>query len=394
MYPTISDLIFDLTGLNIPLPIQSFGFMMAISFLLAAYTLSLELKRKEKLGIFQPVTIQTMVGEKASFAQLILSFLIGFIIGFKLLYAASHYSEFVADTQGILLSKDGSFLGGILGGAIAAFLKYRDSEKHKLEKPELKSEVMHPYQLVGNITIVAAVSGLIGAKIFHNLENLDDFMNDPWGSLISFSGLTMYGGLIVGGTGVIWYAMKNKMNPFHFSDCAAPGLMLSYGTGRIGCHIAGDGDWGIVNTHVKPSWLDFLPDWIWKYQYPHNVLSEGIPIPGCEGRHCMMLPEAVFPTPFYEAVTCIALFFVLWAMRKHISIPGALFSFYLIFNGVERFFIEKIRVNTKYHISGHAITQAEIISVVLVLLGIAGLIIFRRMAKNNPPPKSDFQKWV
>ncbi len=55
MYPTISDLIFDLTGLNIPLPIQSFGFLLAISFICAAYTLSLELKRKEKLGIFKPL---------------------------------------------------------------------------------------------------------------------------------------------------------------------------------------------------------------------------------------------------------------------------------------------------------------------------------------------------
>ena len=383
MYPTISDLIFDLTGLNIPLPIQSFGFMMAISFLLAAYTLSLELKRKEKLGIFKPVELKTLVGEKVKFQDLILSFIIGFVAGYKLIYAFSNYKDFVADTQAILLSAEGSFLGGIVGGGIGAYLKYREREKQKLDKPEWRSEIVHPYQLVGNVTMVAAISGLIGAKIFHNLENLDDFASDPWGSLISFSGLTMYGGLIVGGTGVIWYAMKNKMNPFHFADSAAPGLMLSYGTGRIGCHISGDGDWGIPNLSPKPSWLDFLPDWVWSYRYPHNVLSEGVPIPGCEGRHCMMLPEPVYPTAFYEAVMCIFLFFVLWSLRKHISIPGVLFSVYLIFNGVERFFIEKIRVNTKYHIDGHAITQAEIISVVLIILGIIGIIIFRKMAKNK-----------
>ena len=51
MYPTISDLIKDLTGIYIPLPIQSFGFMMAVSFLFAAWTLALELKRKEKQGL-------------------------------------------------------------------------------------------------------------------------------------------------------------------------------------------------------------------------------------------------------------------------------------------------------------------------------------------------------
>jgi len=380
MYPTISDLIFDLIGINIPLPIQSFGFMLAISFLAAAYTLSLELKRKEKLGIFKPISVKVLVGEKASMMDLATSFIIGYVIGYKLVYAMFNYSEFVIDTQGILLSSLGSFPGGMAAGAFAAWLKYREKEKLKLDKPEWKTEEMHPYQIVGNVTIVAAVSGLLGAKIFHNLENLDEFAADPWGSLISFSGLTMYGGLIVGGAGVIWYAMKNGLNPFHFSDSAAPGLMLAYGTGRLGCQISGDGDWGVVNTHPKPALFEFLPDWMWSFQYPHNVLSEGIPIPGCEGRHCMMLPEPVFPTPFYEAVMCIGLFFVLWQLRKYITVPGVLFSVYLILNGVERFFIEKIRVNTKYHIFGHGITQAEIISVILIILGITGIIIFRKMA--------------
>ncbi|MBT5615797.1 MAG: diacylglyceryl transferase, partial [Flavobacteriales bacterium] len=59
------------------------------------------------------------------------------------------------------------------------------------------------------------------------------------------------------------------------------------------------------------------------------------------------------------------------AMRKHIKVPGALFFIYLAFNGVERFFIEKIRINTDYNILG-GITQAEIISFCLVLTGIIG----------------------
>ncbi|OQA12227.1 MAG: Prolipoprotein diacylglyceryl transferase [Bacteroidetes bacterium ADurb.Bin397] len=386
MYPTISDLIFDLTGLNIPLPIQSFGFLLAISFICAAYTLSLELKRKEKLGIFKPLQTKVLVGEKVTTVELITSGIIGFLLGYKLLYAALNYSDFVSDTQGILLSAQGSVWGGIIGAAFGAWLKYSDNKKQQLDKPEWKEITIRPYEMVGNITMVAAFSGLIGAKIFHNLENLDDFAADPWGSLISFSGLTMYGGLIVGGAGVIWYSMKQGMNPFHFADSAAPGLMLAYGTGRLGCQISGDGDWGIVNNNPKPSWMEFLPDWFWSYNYPHNVLSEGIPIPGCTGPHCMMLPEPVYPTPLYEAIVCIGLFFVLWSLRTRINIAGMLFSIYLIFNGVERFFIEKIRVNTKYHISGHEITQAEIISVILIILGTAGCYFFykKSQATNKP----------
>jgi prolipoprotein diacylglyceryltransferase len=380
MYPTISDLIFDLTGLDIPLPVQTFGFMLAISFLLAAYTLTIDLKRKEKLGIFKPVSIKIKVGEKATFSELIFAFIPAFLIGWKLAYAFSNYSEFVADTQGVLLSLKGSVPAGLLLGALAAWLRYRDREKHKLEKPELKTENLWPHQMVGNITVLAAVAGLIGAKVFHNLENIDELIEDPWGSLISFSGLTMYGGLIVGGATLIWYVKKQGMSPLHFADSVSPGVMLAYGTGRLGCQLAGDGDWGIVNNNPKPSWMNFLPDWIWTYNYPHNVIGEGVPIPGCVGKHCMVLPEGVYPTPLYEAVICIGLFFVLWGIRKRITIPGILFSIYLLLNGIERFFIEKIRVNTKYHIGSYEITQAEIISTILIVAGLAGIFIFRKAA--------------
>ena len=378
MYPTLSDLLKDLFGINIPLPIQSFGFMLAISFLLAAYLLVLEFKRKEKEGLLTFQYQKFLKGAPAKQSELISSAILGFIIGYKLIYVLFNYSEFVNDTQGFILSLKGNFIGGIILACISAYLRYREKEKQILPDPEWIEEKVYPHQLVGNITMVAAIAGLIGAKIFHNLENIDDFISDPIGSLLSFSGLTMYGGLICGGIALIWYSKKNGIPVPHFIDANAPGLMLAYGVGRLGCQISGDGDWGIVNLHPKPSWLSFLPNWAWAYNYPHNVNSVGVPIPDCVGKHCMMLPQPVYPTPLWEAVACISLFFVLWNLRKKIIIPGLLFSIYLIMNGIERFFIEKIRVNTKYHIFNHAITQAEIISFCLIILGITGIFYFRK----------------
>jgi len=251
-----------------------------------------------------------------------------------------------------------------------------------LPKPEWVTQILHPYQHVPNMTLIAAIAGILGAKIFHNLENLDEFMRDPMGSLFSFSGLTMYGGLIVAGISVIYYARKNGIITSHLIDACAPSLMLAYGTGRLGCQMAGDGDWGIENLSEKPSWF-ILPDWAWAYSYPNNVNNVGVPIPDCEGKFCSVLENPVFPTPLWEAIICIALFFVLWSIRKKITIPGVMFSVYLILNGVERFLIEKIRINEPYTIFGMQITQAEIIATLLVILGIAGIFYFRKIQKKN-----------
>ncbi len=386
MYPSIYFAVKDLLGLDLPFlkMIQSFGFFVAMAFLAAAYVWSLELKRKEQMGLVGFTTRKYLKGEKATTNELLLSGLIGFLIGYKFLFIAMNFSQFTENTQAFLLSAQGSLIGGVLGAGLSAYLKYRDKEKEKLDKPVWVEEKVHAYQQVGNMTMIAALAGIIGAKIFHNLENWDMFVADPVDALLSFSGLTMYGGLILGSISVIYYAHKNKIPVTHLVDSAAPSIMLGYAIGRIGCHVAGDGDWGIANTAPKPGWLSWAPDWVWSYDYPHNVNSEGVPMIDCIGdRYCNHLDPAVFPTPFYETLMCLALFGALWYLRKKISSPGVLFSVYLVFNGVERFFIEKIRVNTLYHIGDFAFTQAELISTILFFLGVIGIIYFKKKEKEK-----------
>ncbi len=166
------------------------------------------------------------------------------------------------------------------------------------------------------------------------------------------------------------------MNPIYVADAIAPSLMLAYGVGRIGCQVAGDGDWGIDNT--APNRFSWLPDWFWAYSYPHNVLNEGIPIPGCVGQYCNMLPQPVFPTPLYEVIASLLIFAFLWSIRKRISTPGVMAAIYLILNGIERFLVEKIRINTRYNIFGFQPTQAELIAGAMIIFGIILLIYFKR----------------
>jgi len=380
MYPTISHLIYDLFGVNIPLPIQTFGFWVAVAFIFASWVISTELKRKEKEGFISSTKVNEIIGKSLTTSEIISSLLTGFFIGFKFIEALFHYSDLVNNPQDFILSTRGNLLGGILIATISFYLKWTENNKTKLATPKKIEKTVHPFELVGNMTMIAAVSGIIGAKIFHNLENMDTFLADPIGQLISFSGLTFYGGLIAGAVSVIWYANKYKINIKHLIDSAAPGLMLAYGVGRIGCQMSGDGDWGIDNLAPKPEWMSFLPDWMWSYTFPHNVINAGIPIEGCTGNFCMELANPVWPTAFYEVIMSLAIFGVLWAMRKHIKVPGALFFIYLAFNGVERFFIEKIRINTEYNILG-GITQAEIISFSLILTAIIGVTYLYKSKK-------------
>ena len=226
---------------------------------------------------------------------------------------------------------------------------------------------------MGTLLMWAAIWGFLGAKLFHNFEYWDDFVKDPIGGLVSFSGLTFYGGLIMGGAAVLYQSNKYGIKWIHMLDIAGPGMMLAYAVGRIGCQLSGDGDWGIVNVAIKPSWLSWAPDWAWSFKYPHNVVGEGIPIPGCIGNFCNELPLPVFPTPFYEVLMGLVIFTLLWTFRDKIKVPGLMWSSYLIFNGIERFLIESIRVNSKYHALGLSFTQAELIATILIILGITGI---------------------
>jgi len=156
--------------------------------------------------------------------------------------------------------------------------------------------------------------------------------------------------------------------------------MLAYSVGRIGCHMSGDGDWGIANLNAKP--ISWLPDWLWAYTYPNNVANEGNPIAGCVGRFCNELPQPVYPTPIYEVIVCFILFLILWKIRDRIKSPGMMFGIYLMLNGLERFFIELIRVNTKYNVAGIHFTQAELISSILFLSGL-GLVLYSYKNKEK-----------
>lgn len=387
MYPNLYFAFKDLFGVewNFLRFVNSFGFFVAIAFILAAIVLTAELKRKSREGLLQPTEMQVVVGRPATALELFLNFLLGFLLGYKIIGLFIMDASATEDPQAFIFSGIGSWPAGIVLGLLFAWMKYSEKNKQKLDKPEKRTVRIWPQDRVGEITIIALVFGLVGAKMFDIFERWSDFVKRPADYIFSPSGLTFYGGLICAAIAIWWYARKHKIGFWHLNDAAAPALMLAYGVGRIGCQVAGDGDWGIVNT--KPNPYSWLPDWMWSYTYPHNVNEEGISIPGCIGKYCNELPAPVYPTPLYEVIMGLLLFALLWSVRKKLKVPGTLFALYLIVNGLERFFIEKIRVNEPNYIFGIRATQAEVISTLLFLSGVALWIYLVRSQQKSTPAK-------
>ncbi|MBR6176903.1 MAG: prolipoprotein diacylglyceryl transferase [Bacteroidales bacterium] len=388
-YATLSDFFNDVFGCNITLPIQTYGFFVALAFVTAAFIMKLEYQRKEREGLMCALYKVEKVGEKATPLELATSFFITFIICYKLVAVIFNYHEFANNAQEFLLSSRGSWAGGIICGLIAAGYTWYDKNKHKLDKPKTVIVKTMPHQLAGNLLVVAGIFGILGAKIFHNLENFDKFLADPIGELFSFSGLTFFGGLIVGGTAGALYLKKNKISSFHTLDCASPCIAMGYALGRLGCEISGDGCWGVVNNNPCPSWL---PEWAWSYNFPHNVINQGVPIEECGGQHCNVLAEGVYPTSLYETLMMLSIFGILMIIRKKIIFPGMLFGIYLTLQGIERLLIESIRVNNKFHILGMEITQAQIIATCLIIAGLTITFLtwkYRNKIKEITKPVED-----
>lgn len=384
MYPNLYYAFKDLFGVEFtPLRfINSFGFFVAIAFIVAASLLTAELKRKSKQGLLQPSEQKITVGQPASISDLLLNFLLGFVLGYKVIALFFLGPEATADPQAYIFSGAGSLPAGLLTGLVFAGWKWWEKQKAKLEHPETRKVRIWPQDRVGEITMLALVFGLLGAKLFDIFENWSDFLTKPMAYILSGGGLTFYGGLICAAIAISLFARKHKIPLRHLTDSLAPALMIAYAIGRIGCQVAGDGDWGIANPNPNP--VGFLPDWMWSYNYPHNVNEVGVLIPGCEGRYCYQLPVGHYPTPFYETVICTLLFGVLWILRKKIRPHGALFALYLVLNGVERFFIEKIRVNNRMDLFGFHPTQAEVISTALVFVGIALWVFLKKRSAAEP----------
>lgn len=239
----------------------------------------------------------------------------------------------------------------------ATMLVRREVERHEMSGSLPRSTS----PIVADLSVVSVIAGFVGARVFHILDHWSQFVADPASMIFARAGFSIFGGLCFGVIAGLIFLRRRAIPIRPMLDAAAPAMMLGYAIGRLGCQLAGDGDWGIVaNMALKPAWL---PDWLWAQTYEGNIVGVVIRAPG------------VYPTPIYESIAALALFAVLWMLRGHSHRPGFLFSLYLLLAGFERLLIEKIRINVEHVLFGGVnLTQAEAISVLLIVAGLLGVL--------------------
>ncbi len=208
---------------------------------------------------------------------------------------------------------------------------------------ELKRRGFVP-ELASTIVMAAAIGGIVGAKIYSAL--LDGQIT--FQELFSTSGLVWYGGFIGGFLALIIVVLRSP-NPFLPTiDIVGSTVLLGYGIGRIGCFLAGDGDYG------PPS------DLPWAMAFPNGTVPTDV---------------LVHPTPIYETLLSCTFFGILWSQRRRFEvIPGALFGASLVLLGVERFIAEFWRITPR--VLGW-MSAAQLFSIAAFIMGIA-LILWMR----------------
>lgn len=203
----------------------------------------------------------------------------------------------------------------------------------------------------------AAIGGVLGARIFYIFSYFEDFLRDPIGLLFGGAGFVFYGGFIGGALAAYILLRKEGKSFFQMADITAPALALGYAVGRVGCQLSGDGDYGSQST---------LP---WAIAYPLGV------VPTEAG-------QFVHPTPVYESLISLLIVYILLhpKIKLKLGFSGQLFGLYLFLSAISRFMIEFIRIEP---IILGGLTQAQIVSIVLVLVGIVLLGRKRLLTCHN-----------
>jgi len=244
-----------------------------------------------------------------------------------------------------------------------------------------------------NVVALVTLSGIIGAKLWHELQNPAELAaawhqifvpgwHHPFDILLDFlhwfqTGFAWFGGMLAGVAmlmlqgrnarfkGPLEGTLGQRVGAWRMLDLAAPAAAVGYGVGRIGCLTSGDGDYGINTT---------LP---WGVHMAKDALVRPNP------------PDAlVQPTPIYELLFALLVFWVIWELGKRHKPIAWLTGVYLMLSGLGRFLVEFVRINPKLYFR-NTMSNAQVAALGSILVGALVLVWAIRANKQWTPKVAD-----
>lgn len=338
MHPKIVDVPF------IGIPINSYGLMIMVGFLIAVF---IAIKRGKAIE-FKSDTILD-IG--------VFSMIFG-IIGAKINYIIQYHKKGELDVFNISdggLNPIGAIILGLLPFAYISILK---KGPYKIS--------FWKFTLLCFLTLLFAI---IGGRALYLIQNAGDY---NWSLLKAWnSGFVFYGGIISAIiAGII--TLKTKGVPvLKFADFAAPFIMLGHAFGRIGCFLNG-------------CCFGKLCDLPWAVKFPRGspVFETHLQQDKIPSDDTVSL--AVHPTQIYDFLAALFLFFLLsyfWRKKKR---DGETLILLGVFYPIWRFFVEFLREHTEELIFG-ALSFSQVVSIIIFIICIVWLIILKTRSKTPLP---------
>jgi phosphatidylglycerol:prolipoprotein diacylglycerol transferase len=276
----------------------------------------------------------------------------------RIMYPYIHIGSFQLGTFGLMLW---------LAAVVATVVLHKNFSRHGVDADAL------------NVVALVVIAGVIGAKVWHELQDVPELraalrqIGTPgWGHPVDVvmgflhwfqAGFAWYGGLSAGIAmlmlqghearfkGPAEGTLGKRVGALRMLDLAAPAAAVGYGVGRIGCLTSGDGDYGIKTT---------LP---WGVHMAKNAL--------------VPTPDLVQPTPVYELLFSLVLFWLLWRLGRKALPVGWMTGVYLALSGVGRFLVEFVRINPKLYLG---MSNAQVAALGTIVVGV--LLIAVAQAKK------------
>src|SRR5712692_4797840 len=195
-------------------------------------------------------------------------------------------------------------------------------------------------RLAEPIVLLLVLTGLVGSKLYAQLESPSQLLAHPFSSVFSSNGYTWFGGFLAG-IATLWFLAKHYNIPaLMLLDIVSPCAALGYGIARLGCLFAGDGDYGTATS---------LP---WGMNFPNGLVPTA---------------EYVHPTPIYECLASLLFFYYLWRAAGKELPRGSISARYLVLTGTARFLVEFIRLNPRTILG---LSDAQVLSLLCVVVGL------------------------